>query len=124
MPLMIQFHQAVRSSKQLMRRLICSLLNSSAPLFSTAMFLATMPLSTQVIKAVEVSPAFTGEKTLWHGFDRYDFVMDEETLVISPTKAEKIEGNGVKAPMKGQRWCILVMPKQAAAGNPWSWQGC
>src|SRR5580700_7764544 len=28
---------------------------------------------------------FDGEKSAWHdGFDRYDFVMDEQTLVITP----------------------------------------
>ena len=121
---MIPFHQSIRSSKQLMRRPICPFLNRFTSLFFIAIFLAMMPLSPQVIKAVEVSAALVGEKTLWHGFDRYDFVMDEETLVISPTKAEKNEGNGVNAPMKGQRRCILVVPKQAADGNPWSWQGC
>ena len=30
---------------------------------------------------------FTGEKSSWHGFDRYDFIMDEETLAITPFKS-------------------------------------
>jgi pimeloyl-ACP methyl ester carboxylesterase len=68
---------------------------------------------------------FEGEKTAWHdGFDRYDFVMDEETLAVKPFKRDKDEGFGVKAPPKGQRRCIVVVPKAAIPGNPWSWQGC
>ncbi|MDB5031707.1 hypothetical protein [Mucilaginibacter sp.] len=68
---------------------------------------------------------FTGEKSTWHeGFDRYDFIMDEETLAITPYKAPESEKFGVKDPEKGQRRCIIVVPKKAAAGNPWSWQGC
>jgi len=62
---------------------------------------------------------FEGEKTAWHdGFDRYDFVMDEQTLVITPFAAPEGEKFGVKDPPRGQRRCIVVVPKQAAAGNP------
>src|SRR5882672_1102665 len=68
--------------------------------------------------------AFDGGKTLWHGFDRYDFVMDEQTLAITPFIAPAGEGSGVKDPPKGQRRCIVVAPKMAAPGNPWSWRGC
>jgi len=67
---------------------------------------------------------FGGEKIEWHGFDRYDFLMDEQTLAITRFKAPPGEGNGVKDPEKGQRRCIVVVPKEAAPGNPWSWQGC
>jgi pimeloyl-ACP methyl ester carboxylesterase len=67
---------------------------------------------------------FRGEKTSWHGFDRYDFVINETTLQIKSIKATPEEGNGVKAPEKGTRRCIVVAPKQAAAGKPWSWRGC
>src|SRR5450631_504219 len=67
---------------------------------------------------------FTGEKSSWHGYDRYDFLMDEETLAITPYKSLPGEGNAVGAPAKGQRRCIVVVPKQAAPGNPWSWRGC
>lgn len=68
--------------------------------------------------------AFSGDKTNWHGFDRYDFVMDEATLKITPITAGADEKDGVKAPEKGQRRCIVVVPSKAAPGNPWSWQGC
>jgi hypothetical protein len=63
------------------------------------------------------------QKTAWHGFDRYDFLIDEKTLAIKPIKAQPDEGDGIKHQVKGQRRCILVMPKVAAAGNPWSWRG-
>jgi pimeloyl-ACP methyl ester carboxylesterase len=67
---------------------------------------------------------FAGEKVEWHGFDRYDFQMDEQTLAITPFKAPIGEGAGVKDPEKGQRRCIVVVPKEPAPGNPWSWRGC
>lgn len=59
---------------------------------------------------------FVGEKTDWHGFDRYDFFLDEETLAIKPADQ--------KGDVNGQRRCIVVVPKMAVAGNPWSWRGC
>ena len=68
---------------------------------------------------------FAGEKTAWHdGFDRYDFVMDEESQSVTPFKRDENERFGVKAPAKGQRRCIVVVPKEAAPGHPWSWRGC
>jgi len=83
-----------------------------------------MLLNSQRTMAVEASLPLNGEKTTWHGFDRYDFVMDAETLAITPFKAPEGEGDGVNVPLKGQRRCILVRPRQAAPGNPWSWRGC
>src|SRR5262245_20832192 len=65
---------------------------------------------------------FEGEKTAWHGFDRYDYVMDEETLAITPFHRDADERSGVKAPPKGKRRCIVVVPQKVAPGNPWSWQ--
>src|SRR5258708_5685638 len=68
---------------------------------------------------------FEGEKSAWHdGFDRYDFVMEEASLTIKPFKPPEGEKFGVGTPPKGQRRCIVVVPKESAAGNPWSWQGC
>jgi len=67
---------------------------------------------------------FEGKKTAWHdGFDRNDFVMDEETLAIKPFNAPEGEKYGVKDPAKGQRRCIVIVPKQLAPGQPWSWRG-
>ena len=78
--------------------------------------------------AIASSPgvaAFDGGKTVWHdGFARYDYVMDEQTLAITPFAAPEGERFGVKDPPKDQRRCIVVAPKQAAPGNPWSWRGC
>ena len=68
---------------------------------------------------------FEGEKTTWHdGFDRYDFVMEEDSFAVTPFKRDEGEGYGVKGPEKGKRRCVVVVPKQPAPGNPWSWQGC
>ncbi len=53
--------------------------------------------------------SFTGEKTDWHGFDRYDFVMSETTFQIKPIKATQREGAGVAGPEKGMRRCIVVV---------------
>ena len=55
-------------------------------------------------------------KQQWHGFDRYDYFMDDSTLAIK----EAAPGN----PPAGQRRCTIVVPKTPAAGNPWSWRGC
>jgi CubicO group peptidase (beta-lactamase class C family) len=70
---------------------------------------AEAPAPGQVPAAV-----FDGQKTAWHGFDRYDFFMDEDTLAIKTAGGDA----------KGQRRCIVVCPKTAAPGNPWSWRGC
>jgi pimeloyl-ACP methyl ester carboxylesterase len=69
------------------------------------------------VKGKSPPAAFEGEKTRWHGFDRYDFLMDEQTLAVKPAV------KGGKA-AKGQRPCIVVVPKAAAPGNPWSWRAC
>ncbi len=50
--------------------------------------------------------------------------MDEVSLAIKPFKAPEGERFAVGKPASGQRRCIVVVPKQAASGNPWSWQGC
>jgi hypothetical protein len=67
---------------------------------------------------------FEGEKVDWHGFDRYDFLMDEQSLTFTQFKAPAGEKSGVKDPEHGQRRCIVVVPKVAAPGHPWSWRGC
>jgi pimeloyl-ACP methyl ester carboxylesterase len=73
---------------------------------------------------VQPLQTFRGDKIDWHGFDRYDFVMDIETLAITPFKAPISEESGnVGTSDKGQLRCIVVVPKKAAPGNPWSWRG-
>jgi pimeloyl-ACP methyl ester carboxylesterase len=81
--------------------------------------------NTNAAMAADAYRPFTGEKTTWHdGFDRYDFMMDEETLDIKPAKAPEDASYGTGAPVKGQRRCIVVVPKNVASGTPWSWRGC
>ena len=74
--------------------------------------------------APETKP-FEGVPTTWHdGFARYDFVIDEQTLAITPFKAPPGEKFGIGAPAKGQRRCVVIVPRAPAPGNPWSWRGC
>ena len=87
-------------------------------------------LAVLLVNSTAAQPAgtyvpFDGEKTSWHdGFARYDFLMDEATFAITPFKRPDTEKFAVGNPAKGQRRCIVVVPKQAAPGVPWSWQGC
>jgi len=98
---------------------------TSAIVLSVAAVVAAISGNPKIARAAETYFPFEGEKTAWHdGFARYDFVMDEETLAIQPFKAPEDEKFGVKDPAKGQRRCIVIVPKQAAPGHPWSWQGC
>jgi pimeloyl-ACP methyl ester carboxylesterase len=76
------------------------------------------------LRGAEAALPFIGEKTSWHGFDRYDFAMDEVSLTITLIKAAEDEGDGIKHTVNGQRRCIVVVPNAAAPGNPWSWRGC
>jgi hypothetical protein len=70
------------------------------------------------------APVFEGEKTAWHGFDRYDFIMDDQTLAVTPFTAPPGEGDGINDPPKGTHRCVVVVPNEFAPGNPWSWRGC
>jgi pimeloyl-ACP methyl ester carboxylesterase len=65
-----------------------------------------------------------GPKSDWHGYDRYDFTMDEKTFAITPITAPVDQGTGVKGETPGIRRCIIVAPKQDAPGHPWSWRSC
>jgi hypothetical protein len=50
--------------------------------------------------------------------------MDKQTLAITPFKAPAGEQSGdLGNSDKGQLRCVVVVPKQAAPGNPWSWRG-
>src|SRR5258706_4473384 len=86
---------------------------------------ATILWNPAVALAAQAYVPFDGEKSAWHdGFSRYDFVMDEETLAITPFKAPAAEKFGVNDPAKGQRRCIVIVPNAAAPGWPWSCRGC
>ena len=81
--------------------------------------------SPRVARAASIYVPFNGEKTTWHdGFERYDYLLDEASFAITPFKRPDSEKFAVGGPPKGQRRCIVVVPKQAAPGHPWSWQGC
>ena len=97
----------------------------AAVAFSVCGFVGTLRAADQPAPAQSSAPAFDGGKSTWHdGFVRYDFVMDDETLAISPFTRPEKEGFEVGAPDKGKRRCIVVVPNKPAPGNPWSWQGC
>ncbi|MEA3207059.1 MAG: hypothetical protein QOE70_116 [Chthoniobacter sp.] len=93
--------------------------------FFAITLLAAASWNPDLARAADTYLPFDGVRSAWHDdFDRYDFVMDEETLAITPFAAPEGEKFGVKDPAKGQRRCIVIVPKQAAPGQPWSWQGC
>ena len=68
--------------------------------------------------------AFADEKSTWHGFDRFDYVLNCAELDLKPFKAPAGEKSGIGSPPSGQRRCVVVAPNQAAPGRPWSWRGC
>src|SRR3989442_4546308 len=79
----------------------------------------------RVARAASIYVPFNGEKTTWHdGFERYDYLLDEASFDNTPFNGADTEKFAVGNPPKGQRRCIVVVPKQAAPGHPWSWQGC
>jgi neutral ceramidase len=81
---------------------------------SASMFLASIDA-----KAADAPPASGSAKAAWHdGSARYDFAMDEQTLDIKPSTAATDDKAGSDGPVR----CILVVPKRAASGNPWSWR--
>ena len=76
-------------------------------------------------RAADAYVPFDGGKSTSHGvFERFDYAMDEATLAISPFKAPEGEKFGVKDPAQGQRRRVVIVPKEAAPGQPWSWRGC
>lgn len=101
------------------------MLKRSARLTHVFAFLSFYAVHAQQGAPVTAGSLFAGEKTAWHeGFDRYDFLMDEQTMAITPIKATEDEHYGAKPAEKGKLRCIVVVPQKAAPGNPWSWRGC
>ncbi len=90
----------------------CTLVTAGALLALAAACFSTAARAEARLPAKAYVP-FEGEKTDWHGFSRYDYMMDEGTLAIKPATQGAT----------GRR-CIVVVPKEPAAGNPWSWRGC
>lgn len=77
------------------------------------------------VTSAQTSIPFEGQKTSWHGFDRYDYAMDMQTLAITPMTASQQEGAGINDnnTPKGSIRCIVVAPKTPAPGNPCTWRG-
>jgi pimeloyl-ACP methyl ester carboxylesterase len=71
----------------------------------------------------DTAPDFSGEPAQWHGFDRFDFLMDESTLKVTPFRASEGEGITIGNPVQGHLRCVVVVPKDVATGRPWSWRG-
>lgn len=94
--------------------------------YTPALFVAIcfLLIGNNKIFAQTLTP-FEGEKTSWHGFDRYDYFMDTATLAITPFKALPEERTGMndKNTPKGKVRCIVIVPKRAAPGNPCTWRG-
>ena len=87
--------------------------------------LAGRVFASSAAKAADGYVPFEGEKITWHGYDRYDFIMDDATGAITPFKAPEKEATSfaVEAGWKdGKRRAVVVVPRKAAPGNPWSWQ--
>src|SRR6202165_4221155 len=91
-------------------------------LFVTAIFWAAK----RSTAAEGQHPHFQGEKTTWHGFDRYDFIMDDATGAITPMIApeKEVSSYGIDVTLKdGKRRCVVIVPGKPAPGYPWSWRG-
>jgi hypothetical protein len=69
------------------------------------------------VAAIVLAMTFSAPIGAWaawpDGSDRLDFVMDGTTLAIKP--AAEAAGDGAIR-------CVLVVPKRATAGRPWSWR--
>src|SRR5450432_1266101 len=93
-----------------------------------AFFAAAIVWTSSIATAADVYVPFEGEKTTWHeGFDRYDFIMDDATGAITPmtAPASEVTSFGIDELVKGgKRRGVVIVPRKAAPGNPWSWRGC
>jgi len=74
-------------------------------------------------RADDVASGFDGPKSLWHGFNRYDFTIDPLTMEIKPSVAPVTEGDIPDEDGAGNINCVVVAPKSASAGHLWSWRG-
>jgi neutral ceramidase len=84
-----------------------------------ALVFASMFLASIDARADDPPIAARNVKAIWQdGSARLDFVMDEQTLAIKPAA----DATSDKAASDGLVRCFLVVPKRAAAGNPWSWR--
>src|SRR6266404_2413407 len=104
---------------------LAKLLAVAAVPFSVCVFVGTIHAADQSAPARNFAPAVDGGQSTWHDdFVRYDFLMDKETFEITPFTRPDTERFGVGTPPAGKLRCIVVVPKNPAPGNPWSWQAC
>ena len=81
--------------------------------------LSAMQLSVSAGAVGDDYKPFEGAKSTWHdGFDRYDYMMDAETLEIQPFERPADEKFGIKDPPRGKRRCVVIVPRKAGAGQP------
>lgn len=92
--------------------------------FIRVVFLATGLLLLLQQLLLRAEPIFDGSRSAWHGFTRYDYIINDQTLTITSFKAPTNEGDGIAAPPPGMHRCVVVVPNDFAPGNPWSWRGC
>lgn len=88
------------------------------------LFLGIILWAAKRTMAAEQYVPFDGEKTTWHGFDRYDFVMDDATGAILPVKApeKEVASDGIDATLKdGKRRCVVIVPKGRRKINFTDW---
>ena len=98
---------------------MCNWINRYAHHGIAAIVFASMFSKSIDTKAADTPPANGSATAAWRDASaRYDFVMDEQTLSIKPAEATTDD----KAASDGQVRCILVVPRRATAGNPWSWR--
>ena len=94
-------------------------------LLGLILVLAARASSPMAAAAPDDHHPFEGEKTSWRdGFERFDYLMDEETLDIQPFKRGEDEEFGIKDPPQDKRRCVVIVPKRPALNYPWSWRGC
>ena len=76
----------LRAGRDTLPEFMKSKFSASVALLAVGVFSAGF-WNPRAARAANMYVPFEGEKTTWHdGFDRYDYVMDEETLAITPFK--------------------------------------
>ena len=93
-------------------------MNSSSRHFRSGLklfFAVALVWSSSNAKAADVYVPFEGEKITWHGYDRYDFIMDDATGAITPMTApeKEVTSFGIDVTLKdGNRRGVVVVPKR------------
>jgi neutral ceramidase len=98
---------------------MCKLIGLCAYIGIAPIVCASMLSASIDTEAADAPTAVESAKAPWHdGSVRYDFVMDEQTLAIKPLTVATDDKTGSTGLVR----CILVVPKRATSGNPWSWR--